>query len=84
MAEADAAARAARLKADRGPDYFREIGRLGGKATAKRHGRKFLSSIGKRGGRSNAKKGRRHFEEIGAKGGARLRDLVEKGRIQEG
>jgi len=48
-----------------GPDFFREIGRKGGQATWKSHGREFYQEIGKRGGQ---------------KGGARVRELIQKGK----
>ncbi|MGQ9525879.1 MAG: KGG domain-containing protein [Armatimonadota bacterium] len=48
-----------------GPEFFREIGRKGGQATWKAHGREFYQEIGKKGGQ---------------KGGARVRELIEKGK----
>lgn len=33
----------------RGSDYYREIGRRGGRATVKKHGRAHMSDIGRRG-----------------------------------
>ena len=48
-----------------GPDFYKEIGHKGGSATSAAHGREFYQKIGK---------------IVGMKGGARVRELIEKGR----
>jgi general stress protein YciG len=48
-----------------GPEFFQEIGRKGGQATWKSHGREFYQEIGKKGGQ---------------KGGARVRELIQRGK----
>lgn len=51
-----------------GSDFFKEIGQKGGRQTAASHGHEFYQAIGKKGG---------------AKGGARVRELIERARRQE-
>ena len=52
-----------------GPDFYKEIGHKGGSATSATHGKEFYQRIGKIGG---------------TKGGARVRELIEKGKKAEG
>ncbi|NLC55856.1 MAG: Em GEA1 (EM1) [Armatimonadetes bacterium] len=47
----------------------REAGRKGGETTAERYGHEFYEEIGKKGGE---------------RGGPRVRELIEKGKKQEG
>ncbi len=51
-----------------GPEFYKEIGRKGGSATWETHGREFYQKIGKMGGE---------------KGGARVRDLIAKGKAAQ-
>ncbi|HEY3280655.1 MAG TPA: hypothetical protein VGN26_00130 [Armatimonadota bacterium] len=51
-----------------GSDFFKSIGQKGGKQTAASHGHEFYQTIGKKGG---------------AKGGARVRELIERARREE-
>jgi general stress protein YciG len=51
-----------------GPQGYSELGRKGGKATASTHGPAFYQRIGHKGG---------------ARGGQRLRELIEQGRQAE-
>ena len=53
------------VKERHGPDFFKEIGRKGGRATSAAHGHEFYQEIGRKGGQ---------------KGGARVRELIEKGK----
>lgn len=48
-----------------GSDFYKEIGRKGGTSTSRTHGKEFYQMIGKKGGE---------------KGGARVRELIEKGK----
>ena len=56
------------VKDKHGPEFFKEIGRKGGQATSASHGREFYQEIGRKGGQ---------------KGGARVRELIEKGKASE-
>jgi general stress protein YciG len=56
------------VKAKHGPDFFKESGQMGGKATAAAHGHEFYQEIGRKGGQ---------------KGGARVRELIAKGKAAE-
>ena len=57
-----------RVKEKMGADFFREIGRKGGTATSRTHGPDFYRQIGHMGG---------------TKGGARVRELIAKGKSAE-
>ncbi|MBW3621998.1 MAG: hypothetical protein KY468_01150 [Armatimonadetes bacterium] len=48
-----------------GSEFYKEIGRKGGTTTWETHGKEFYQKIGKKGGE---------------KGGARVRELIEKGK----
>ena len=53
-----------------GRDFYEEIGRKGGEATAENHDRDFYEKIGKKGGEATAENHDSDFyEEIGQKGG---------------
>ena len=57
------------VKEKYGQEYFREIGRKGGKAISNR-GIDYLREIGRRGGEATMRQhGTKHFSEIGRKGG---------------
>lgn len=55
-----------------GPEGYAELGRKGGETVSRERGPDFYSEIGQRGG-----------EVGGPRGGARVRELVEKGRQAE-
>lgn len=67
-------------------ERFREIGRKGGlaaRAAAERRGdaAEFYMELGRRGGLALKRtKGMSHFVEIGAKGGAKTKELCRKAR----
>jgi uncharacterized protein len=50
-----------------------EAGRRGGMRTSETHGEEFYSEIGRKGGKIG-----------GPRGGQRVRDLIEAGKVQEG
>ena len=53
------------VKLNYGPDFFKKIGQMGGRATSAGHGHDFYEAIGHKGG---------------MKGGARVRELIAKGK----
>lgn len=62
-----------------------EAGRLGGRATKKRHGPAHYQRIGKMGGETTKQThGPQFYERIGRKGGARMKELAALGRKAEG
>ncbi|MFA7253606.1 MAG: KGG domain-containing protein [Patescibacteria group bacterium] len=67
----------------------REAGRKGGQRTSQTHGREFYEEIGHmggaKGGRATSQKyGPEFYSEIGHKGGQKVRDLINKGKMNEG
>ncbi len=67
----------------------REMGHKGGSTTMARYGREHFVRIGKmndgRGGLVTKERyGHEFYVKIGKKGGARVRELVEKGKVLEG
>ncbi len=56
-------------KSKYGSKFYEEIGRKGGLATARTHGHEFYEEIGRKGGKIG-----------GPKGGARVRELIERGK----
>lgn len=59
------------VKAERGPEFFKEIGRKGGQATKEKHGPEYFAEIGKKGGQAvKAAHGPEFYADIGRKGGA--------------
>lgn len=73
-----------RKMAERGSDYFRELGRRGGATTKSRIDAGELppyTEIGKRGGVANKAKQRpSYFREIGTRGGAKMAALCAANR----
>lgn len=62
----------------------REAGRKGGEATSRTHGHEFYEEIGRKGGNARKRElGHEGYEELGHKGGLRVRDLIQKGKMQE-
>ena len=61
-----------KMNEQKGEISVREAGRRGGEATSQTHGHEFYSEIGHLGG-----------EAGGKKGGARVRELVQKGKEME-
>ncbi|HOJ22009.1 MAG TPA: hypothetical protein PLU39_14835 [Armatimonadota bacterium] len=62
----------------------REAGRKGGETTARTHGHEFYEEIGKKGGNARKRElGHEGYEELGQKGGQRVRELINKGKMQE-
>lgn len=65
------------------PDYFRELGRKGGKKTADTHGKEYYSAMGKKGGEAlRAQRGDEFYEEIGKVGGLESRKRAKEKRSQ--
>ncbi len=65
-----------------------EAGRKGGEKTSETHGKEFYEEIGRKGGETTSEeKGPEFYEEIGKKGGAkggpRVRELIEEGKEHE-
>lgn len=61
-----------KLEDKRTPEFYREIGKKGGSATAAKYGSEFYSQIGQKGGSAlRDQHGSKHFSEIGRKGGRR-------------
>lgn len=72
------------VKAQRGPEFYREIGRKGGQAVKEKLGREFYENIGRKGGEAAHAKDPSLAKRAGAKGGARVREAMALLRAQEG
>lgn len=66
------------------PEFWARLGRQGGTATAKKHGREHYAKIGRLGGRANVERHPpEHFQALGKQAGERLRELIRLGREME-
>jgi general stress protein YciG len=78
-----------RPKREGGEMSVREAGRKGGEKTSETHGPEFYSEIGHKGGEKGGevtkqRYGPEFYSEIGHKGGQKVKELIERGRKEEG
>jgi general stress protein YciG len=69
-----------------GAEFYKAIGRKGGQATKATHGHAFYEAIGKKGEKKGSRQRaivmvlRSIYEEIGHRGGQKVKALIEQGK----